>query len=137
MAAGRVLRSYIFWTYERGSFHYDVMVTLILLFLFVSPHLIDFKDKPVPTVALHSSEVLVKEDGTAPNGSSEFMYEIRADQVSSSAESIGQGLDTDIGRRSAILRNVEPIAGEVTLERYEPVLDTHGKIVAWHAWVAR
>ena len=29
----KLLRSYIFWTYERGSLHYDVMVTLILLFL--------------------------------------------------------------------------------------------------------
>ena len=28
----KTLRSYIFWTYERGSFHYDVMVTPILIF---------------------------------------------------------------------------------------------------------
>ena len=137
MSAGSTLRSYIFWTYERGSFHYDVMVTLILLFLFVSPHLIDFKDKPVSTVALHSSEVLIKEVGTSPHGSSQFMYEIRSDDVSSAAESIGQSMDTDFGRRQAILRTVEPISGEVTLERYEPVLDTHGKTVAYHAWVLR
>ena len=137
MSAGRVIRSYFFWTYERGSFHYDVMVTIILLFLFLSPHLIDFKDKPVSTVALHSSEVLIKEVGAAPNGSSEFMYEIRADDVSSAAESIGQSMDTEFGRRNAILRTVEPISGEVTLERYEPVLDTHGKTVAYHAWVLR
>ncbi len=51
--------------YERGSFHYDVMVTLILLFLFVAPRFIDFKDRPVETVALHASEVLVKEAGDA------------------------------------------------------------------------
>ncbi|EQD43830.1 hypothetical protein B1A_15449, partial [mine drainage metagenome] len=35
----KILRSYIFWTYQRGSAHYDVMVTLILLFIFVSPRL--------------------------------------------------------------------------------------------------
>jgi len=52
-----VLKRYIFWTYPRGSFHYDVMVTLILAFLFVSPHFIDFKDKPVPAVPLHSIHV--------------------------------------------------------------------------------
>ena len=28
----RILKSYLFWTYPRGSFHYDVMVTLILVF---------------------------------------------------------------------------------------------------------
>ena len=40
----QILKSYVFWTYPRGSFHYDVMVTLILLFLFVSPRLINYRD---------------------------------------------------------------------------------------------
>ncbi len=60
---GKLLKSYFFWTYERGSMHYDVMVSLSLIFLFLSPRLLDFKDKPVVTVALHSSEVRVKEAG--------------------------------------------------------------------------
>ena len=29
-----ILMSYFYWTYPRGGFHYDVMVTLILLFIF-------------------------------------------------------------------------------------------------------
>jgi len=33
----KILRSYFYWTYPRGSFHYDVLVTLILLFIFVTP----------------------------------------------------------------------------------------------------
>ncbi len=134
---GRTLKSYLFWTYDRGSFPYDVMVTLILIFLFVSPHVIDFKDRPVSTVALRASEVLVKESGTAPNGSSRFLYELRADQVQRVAASLGVSTETDAGRRAAILHTIEPIAGEVTLERDEPVLDTHGKTVAYHAWVLR
>ncbi len=131
------LRRYLFWTYDRGSFHYDVMVTLILIFLFVSPHFIDFKDKPVSTVALRSSEVLIKEAGTTSSGSSRFLYEMRADQVANVASAYGQSMDTDTGRRSAILHTVEPIAGEVRLERYEPVQDTHGKTVAYRAWILR
>jgi hypothetical protein len=127
------LRRYIFWTYDRGSFHYDVMVSLILIFLFVSPHFIDFKDKPVSTVALRSSEVLIKEAGTTSSGSSRFLYELRADDVAHVADT----MDTDAGRRDAILKTVEPIAGEVTLERYEPVLDAHQKVVAYHAWILR
>ncbi len=124
----KIIRSYIFWSYERGSFHYDVMVTAILLFMFVSPHFIDFKDKPVETVALHASEVLVKEAGV--NGdSSRFMYQIRADDMG--------GASTDAEQRAAILRVVEPISGEVSLERYEPVHDAQGKIVAYNAWVLR
>ena len=30
MSLGRTLKSYVFWTYERGSIPYDIMVTLIL-----------------------------------------------------------------------------------------------------------
>jgi hypothetical protein len=124
----KLIRSYIFWTYERGSFHYDVMVTAILLFMFISPHFIDYNDKPVETVALHASEVLVKEAGTV-GGSSRFMYQIRADDMGAAA--------TDAERKAAILRVIEPISGEVTLERYEAVYDAQHKIVAYNAWVVR
>jgi hypothetical protein len=44
---------------------------------------------------------------------------------------------TDAERRAAILRVVEPISGEVTLERYEPVYDAQGKVIAYNAWVLR
>ena len=125
----KLIRSYVFWSYERGSFHYDVMVTAILVFMFVSPHFIDYNDKPVETVALHASEVLVKEAGTTSSGSSRFMYQVRADDMGAAK--------TDAERQTAILRVIEPISGEVTLERYEPVRDAQGKIVAYNAWVLR
>jgi hypothetical protein len=124
----KLIRSYIFWSYERGSMHYDIMVTLILIFMFVSPHFIDFKDRPVETVALHASEVLVKEAGTSGQ-SSRFLYQVRADDMGTAS--------TDAERKAAILRLVEPISGEVTLQRYEPVYDAQGKVIAWNAWVLR
>ncbi|HEX7159562.1 MAG TPA: hypothetical protein VF214_11145 [Edaphobacter sp.] len=124
----KTLRSYFWWTYDRGSIHYDVMVTLILLFLFLGPRFIDFKDRPVETVALHSSEVLVKEAGTIGE-SSRFMFQVRADDM--------QGAKTDAERRAAILRVIEPISGEVTIERYEPVRDAQGHIIAYNAWILR
>src|SRR5580704_4157810 len=125
-SVGQVIRSYFFWTYERGSFHYDVMVTVILIFMFLSPHLINFNDRPVETVALHSSEVLVKEAGRSGD-SSRFIYQIRAEELG--------GAKTDAELQAAILRVVEPISGEVTLERYEPVKDAQGKVIAYNAWV--
>jgi hypothetical protein len=125
----KLIRSYIFWSYERGSFQYDVMVTAILVFMFASPHFIDYNEKPVETVALHASEVLVKEAGTTSSGSSRFMYQVRADDMGAAK--------TDAERQTAILRVIEPISGEVTLERYEPVRDAQGKIVAYNAWVLR
>ena len=128
----KTLRSYFWWTYERGSFHYDVMVTLILLFLFLGPRFIDFKDRPVETVALHSSEVLVKEAGTRGE-SSRFIYQIRADDIQHAM----RNAKTESERQAAILRVIEPISGEVTLERYEPVYDAQGHIIAYNAWILR
>jgi hypothetical protein len=124
----KMIRSYIFWSYERGSFHYDVMVTAILIFMFASPHFIDYNDKPVETVALHATEVLVKEAGTSGN-SSRFMYQVRADDMGTAKN--------DDERRTAILRVIEPISGEVSLERYEPVYDAQHKVIAYNAWVLR
>ena len=122
----KLLRNYIFWTYERGSFHYDVMVTLILLFLFLSPRFIDFKDRPLLITPLRHSEVLVKEQ----NGEDDeptFVYEIRLDDL--------RGAKTDSEMRAAILNVVEPIAGDATLEKYAPVVDGKGHIVAYDATV--
>jgi hypothetical protein len=122
------LRSYIFWTYERGSFHYDVMVTLILLFLFLSPRWIDFRDKPVEQAPLQHSEVLVKA-AHSKDEEPTFIYEIRVDDL--------HGARSDADLRQAILNVVEPIAGEVSVKSYSPVVDAKGHVVAYDATIVR
>ena len=124
----KLLGSYIFWAYERGSVQYDIMVTAILIFMFVSPHIISYNDKPVETVALHASEVLVREAGTS-GGGSRFIYQVRAEDMG--------GASTDAERRAAILRVIEPISGEVSLDHYEAVRDAQGKVIAYNVWVLR
>ncbi len=119
---------YFWWTEQRGSLHYDVMVTAILVFIFLSPRFIDFKDRPAETAATHASEVLVREAGTKGN-SSRFLYQIRAEDM--------PGAKTDPELRAAILKVVEPISGEVTLERFEALRDHDGRVVAYNAWVLR
>ena len=57
-AIWRTIRGYIFWSYERGSLHYDIMVTLILLFVFLSPRFLNYKDKPVERIP-HLTGVVV------------------------------------------------------------------------------
>ncbi|HWX55666.1 MAG TPA: hypothetical protein VN176_13845 [Verrucomicrobiae bacterium] len=116
----RTFKSYVFWTYDRGSFHYDVMVTLILVFIFVTPHFLDFKDKPSQRVQ-HPNTVEV-----IPNGANGFIYQ--ADAAAVDAQ------DQDMVRAN-FLRLIKPIAGPVTIDRIEPVRDRIGRIVAYRAWV--
>src|ERR1700678_1486292 len=71
-AIWRTIRGYILWSYERGSLHYDIMVTLILLFVFVSPHFVNYKDKPVERNP-HLTGVAV-----IPDAQGGFIYQIQA-----------------------------------------------------------
>ena len=127
----KLIKSYLFWTYQRGSLHYDVMVTAILVFMFVTPRFLDYKAQPVETVALHSSEVLVREAGHSGD-SAQFIYQIRADHLSA----MGPGT-SDAEIRTNLLRAIEPISGEVALERYQEVKDASGHVIAYDAWVLR
>ena len=117
----KLLKSYFFWTYPRGSVHYDVMVTLILAFIFLTPSSI-FHDKPVSR-GPRPTEVVVSSDGA--NG---FVYRVTASAV--------QGKDEDEIRES-LLRIIEPIAGEVELTRVEPVRDKSGHVTEYRAWATR
>lgn len=120
---GRLLKSYFFWTYPRGSFHYDVMVTLILLFIFVTPHLWNYGDKRAN--ANHPSiQLMVQSDGA-----SRFVFQVKQDDV----KAVGENLPT----RTALKRIVEPVAGAVQIERYEELKDANGTTTAYKVWAHR
>ena len=121
-----VLHSYLFWTYERGSFHYDVMVTLILLFLFVSPRFVDFHDRPIPEVPQRSHEVLVRSDGEDGH---RFVYEIRIDDL--------KGARSAADLQDHIATIVHAMAGDARIGEIKPVTDPHGRTVAYDAVVVR
>lgn len=119
----RAISSYLWWTHDRGTLQYDVMVILILAFIFLAPLWVNFKDKPAERVP-HPSGVVVYPD---PQGS--LVYEI-------GSSAIGAGED-DASIRAALLRVIEPLAGEVELLRYQKILDRHGKLVSYRAWARR
>ena len=121
-AIGRIIRRYVLWTYERGTIHYDVMVTLILVFIFVSPFYIKYGDKPVARVP-HPTEVLV-----TPDAGGGFIYQIDAASVATTA---------DDSMREEMLRVIEPIAGDVTVMKYEPIRDSSGRVVSYKVWVRK
>lgn len=119
----RLLRSYVWWTYERGSVHYDVMVTLILAFIFLSPHVIDFKDKPVARM-LPAAGVLVKSDGRAS-----LIYQIDADTIAAEPD--------EKALRKELKAAIAPISGGVNIDHYETVRDANGNVQGYRVWVRR
>lgn len=118
----RTIRGYIWWSHERGSLHYDIMVTLILLFVFFSPLVINFNDKPIERNP-HQTGVTV-----TPDGAGGLVYQIAAVAVSGTK-------DADI--RDSLRRVIEPIAGEISITRFEAVRDPAGRIQSYKVWVVR
>jgi len=123
----QVLLSYFYWTYSRGSFHYDVMVTLILLFIFVTPHIPGFAygDKATTATALvHPIEVV--SDG----GHGVIIT------VAVSDANVPVGASYGVVRK-ALRKAVEPVTGDaVFVEKWETVTDAQGNL-AWKVWAHR
>jgi hypothetical protein len=121
-AVWRTIRSYILWCHERGTIQYDVMVTLILLFVFFSPKLINFKDKPVEHNP-HRTGVVVM-----PGDHGGLIYQVEASAVLGKNEN---------AVRSELLQIIEPISGGVTITKIEPVRDRSGRVQRYKVWVER
>lgn len=119
---GRILKNYIFWAYKRGSVHYDVMVTLILLFIFLTPFFIDFGDKPQSRL-LPANGILVRREG--PN---EFTYDLGAIQV----QKAGSG-----NLRARLLACISPVTGPIEIDAFVPRKDSTGNLMGYRVWAHR
>jgi hypothetical protein len=121
MGIWRTIRGYILWSYERGTIQYDVMVTLILLFVFLSPRYLNYNDKPIDRNP-HPTGVLVVPDGDG------FVYQVEGSAVKGAS---------DAAIRGELLHIIEPISGEVTITKYEAVRDRKGNVLSYRVWVLR
>lgn len=121
----RILKSYFYWTYPRGNVHYDVMVTMILLFIFVTPHLWDFGDKPSRISELQHPITVVGNDGRGV-----IVSVLASDVVIPPDASQRQVKD-------ALRKAIEPVAGDaVFVEHWETAKDDQGNLV-WRIWAHR
>jgi len=121
-AIGRTIRDYILWSYERGTLHYDIMVTLILLFVFFSPRWINYNDKPIERNP-HPTGVVV-----TPDSQGDWIYQIEAKAISATDDS---------ALRDQLLAIIEPISGEVSIVKYEAVTDRKGHVQSYKVWVRK
>jgi hypothetical protein len=122
---GEIVKSYFYWTYRRGSFHYDVKVTLILLFIFISPQLWNYGDKPVPVGAL-AHPIQVTGDGDRGMVIVMSTEDVRLPAHASATEV-----------KSALRKAVMPVTGDaVVVERWETLTDAEGNL-EWKVWAHR
>ena len=123
----QVLLSYFYWTYSRGSFHYDVMVTLILLFIFLTPWIPGFSygDKPSTAAALIHPIQVVSDGG----------HGVIITVAVSDANVPAGASDAQV--KKALRKAVEPVTGDaVFVEKWETFSDAQGN-AEWRVWAHR
>jgi hypothetical protein len=125
----QILLSYFYWTYSRGSFHYDVMVTLILLFIFLSPQIPgwSYGDKPSPIGGpLHPIQV-IGNDGQG------VIVTVEAADVSLDLHTTAP----DAVVKKTLRKAIEPVTGDdVFVVHWETATDSEGHAV-WKVWAHR
>ena len=112
----------LFWTYERGTWQYDVMVALILAFIFLTPRTW-FHDQPDLPQA--SGVVLLS------SNDHEKVYQLRAALLE---------LEEDAKAEEAIRKGVERvlkthIGKAVQITQIKPEMDARGEVVSYAVWV--
>lgn len=121
----KVLKSYFYWTYQRGSFHYDVMVTLILLFIFGTPWLWDYGARPTRGAGpAHPIQI-------TSDGSHGLIVTVAASDV----EVPTGASDNEV--RKVLRKAIEPVTGDaVSIVRWEMATDAQGN-ASWKIWARR
>jgi hypothetical protein len=107
----------LFWTYERGTWQYDIMVALILAFIFLTPRNW-FQDRPVSPQA----DILL-----LSSGPHQKVYQLRAALL---------GAGTDGTLEEGAQRILTRLTGKsVRVTQIKPERDAEGHVVSYAVWV--
>jgi hypothetical protein len=120
----KILKSYFYWTYPRGCFHYDVMVTMILVFIFVTPHLWNYGDRPSNAAGPPHPIQIIGDGGRG------LIITVPAADVNLDLKTS----DPYPTVKKALRKAVEPVIGDaVSVDYWETVQDAQGNW-AWKVW---
>ena len=120
---GRILSRIVFWSYERGTWPYDLAVVAIVIFVLLSPRSW-FHDQPLVTPAADVSMVELRDadvnDGTRT-------YRVSSKLLLSSAKISEPELEHRL--HDAVRKNVETLQkSRFEIVRIEPVRGDDGSI---------
>jgi hypothetical protein len=116
----------VFWSYERGSWQYDVICALILVFIFLSPRSW-FRDRPTLELTnLRHSEGIVE---VAHRGS-QTTYQMDSRLV----QSFSPPLTTDEAIRQSLTTRLQR---SVTIRSITPIRDSNGVVLGYTVVIQR
>ncbi len=119
---GRILTRTLFWSYERGTWQYDVAVILIVVFVLLTPRGW-FHDQPQMDLPADAGQVqLLSNDGER------LTYRVDARVLAPPAQTpaLENELHNALQKSLPDLRN-----GRFSIAKIEPVRDAQGSVIAY------
>ena len=119
---GQIFSRTFFWSYERGTWQYDLAVILILVFVLLTPR-VWFRDQPqVGIPAAPGQVLLVSQDGK------QEVYRVDARILAPPEQTpaLENELHNAMQKASADLHD-----GRFSIAKIEPVRDDHGTVIAY------
>ncbi len=114
----------IFWSYERGSWPYDVLVVAILIFVLASPRKW-FHDEPQTSVASSASVQFVSEDPDSQT----LVYRLDASVLSPQKRTPKSTPELERETHDILGRTVDELRGQTfQIVRIDPALSTDGSV---------
>jgi hypothetical protein len=125
-----ILSSTVFWSYERGTWQYDIAVVLILIFVLLTPRSW-FRDQPqvgIPAASDQVQLVLFSDDGHRQ----EYRVDARVLAPPEQTPALQNELHHALQRALPDLRN-----GRFSITNIEAVRDEKGTVIAYEVEIRR
>jgi hypothetical protein len=115
----------VFWSYDRGSWPYDVLVVVIVIFVLATPRSW-FHDRPQSGAGASASVQFISED----SGSDTRMYRLDAGALSPPKRATRPTPELERETHDILGRNVDDLkARTFQVVRIDPVLDGNGAVL--------
>lgn len=121
----------VFWAYERGSWPYDVLVALILIFLFATPRRW-FQDGPRPSIPASSQVQLISENGSG----NEATYRIDSRLLAPDKRATKNTPELERGTHEILERTIPTLSGQTfQIENIEFLRASDGTVLDYDVTV--
>ncbi len=125
---GQILSRTFFWSYERGSWQYDVAVALILVFVLLTPRYW-FRDLPSVGMPANSDQVRL----ISPPGSQEtYQIDSRTLAPPERTPALQSDLHTVLQKSRRELSD-----GHFSISSIEPIRDESGNVISYQVQIHR
>ena len=125
---GRVLYRTFFWSYERGSWQYDLAVGLILVFVLLTPSRW-FHDQPQVGLAVNAHQV---ERVSAPGQAEVYRIDARVLAPPERTPALQNDLHNVMQRARPDLND-----GHFSIGKIQPIRDAQGNVIAYEVEIHR